>query len=82
MIKVEDLPIAVQQSSFEGKSLYEMLQEVEKKIIIKAYKTFQSSYKVAKHLRISQSAATRKIKKYVEDQKGDGSRNEEGAISF
>jgi len=82
LIKVEDLPIAVQQSSFEGKSLYEMLQEVEKKIIIKAYKTFQSSYKVAKHLRISQSAATRKIKKYVEDQKGDGSRNEEGAISF
>jgi PAS domain S-box-containing protein len=84
MITVEDLPLTMQQSSFEiaGKGLYEMLEEVEKNIILKAYKTFKSSYKVAEHLKISQSAATRKIKKYVEQQKGDGKFDEKGAISF
>lgn len=84
MITVEDIPISMQQSSFEiaGKSLYEMLEEVEKNIILKTYKTFKSSYKVAEHLKISQSAATRKINKYVEKQKEDGNIDEKGTISF
>ncbi|MDQ0162169.1 transcriptional regulator with PAS, ATPase and Fis domain [Bacillus alveayuensis] len=69
VITEEDLPLSMQQASLEqeGKSLYEMLEEVEKNIILKAYKKCKSSYKVAELLKISQSSATRKIKKYVEN---------------
>jgi len=39
--------------------------EVEKEMIIKAYNELGSSYEVAKHLKISQSKASRLIRKYV-----------------
>ncbi len=47
--------------------LKEALEEVEKKIVLSAYNTYKSSYKVAKSLKISQSAAHRKIMKYRAD---------------
>ncbi|KFM99195.1 PAS domain-containing protein [Bacillus clarus] len=66
-VTIEDLPLSMQESTVEqsGQSLYKMLEEVERNIILKAYKTYGSSYKVAEFLQISQSAATRKIKKFT-----------------
>jgi len=46
-------------------SLDDALMEVEKEMIIKAYNELGSSYEVAKHLKISQSKASRLIRKYV-----------------
>jgi transcriptional regulator with PAS, ATPase and Fis domain len=67
LVTMEDLPLSMQNSTIEqsGKNLYEMLEEVERNIILKTYKAHQSSYKVAEALKISQSAATRKIKKFI-----------------
>ena len=74
VVTIEDLPIAMQESTVEqsGQSLYKMLEEVERNIILKAYKTCGSSYKVAEFLKISQSAATRKIKKLIEEEENSG----------
>ncbi|EPC8421853.1 PAS domain-containing protein [Bacillus wiedmannii] len=74
IVTIEDLPIAMQESTVEqsGQSLYKMLEEVERNIILKAYKTYGSSYKVAEFLKISQSAATRKIKKLIEEEENSG----------
>ncbi|MFJ9305229.1 RNA polymerase subunit sigma-54 [Bacillus toyonensis] len=74
VVTIEDLPIAMQESTVEqsGQSLYKMLEEVERNIILKAYKTCGSSYKVAEFLKISQSAATRKIKKFIEEEENIG----------
>ncbi|PEO09081.1 RNA polymerase subunit sigma-54 [Bacillus wiedmannii] len=74
IVTIEDLPIAMQESTVEqsGQSLYKMLEEVERNIILKAYKTYGSSYKVAEFLKISQSAATRKIKKLLEEEEHIG----------
>lgn len=74
IVTIEDLPIAMQESTVEqsGQSLYKMLEEVERNIILKAYKTYGSSYKVAEFLKISQSAATRKIKKLIEEEENIG----------
>ena len=41
------------------------LNEIEREMIIKAYEKYGSSYKVAAELGISQTAAYRKIKKYL-----------------
>jgi transcriptional regulator with PAS, ATPase and Fis domain len=41
------------------------LDEIEREMIIKAYEKYKSSYKVAEELGISQTAAYRKIKKYI-----------------
>lgn len=41
------------------------LAEIEREMVIKAYEKYGSSYKVAKELGISQTAAYRKIKKYL-----------------
>ncbi|WP_242248427.1 sigma-54-dependent Fis family transcriptional regulator [Bacillus cereus group sp. BfR-BA-01523] len=73
-VTVEDLPLSMQEATVEqsGQSLYRMLEEVERNIILKAYKTYGSSYKVAEFLRISQSAATRKIKKFIEEEENIG----------
>lgn len=49
-------------------SLKEMLQKHESVIINHAYMKFGSSYKVAKYLKISQSQASYKIRKYVSEQ--------------
>ena len=42
IVTIEDLPIAMQESTVEqsGQSLYKMLEEVERNIILKAYKTW------------------------------------------
>ncbi|MGH0950047.1 sigma-54 interaction domain-containing protein [Bacillus mycoides] len=73
-VTVEDLPLSMQEATVEqsGQSLYRMLEEVERNIILKAYKTYGSSYKVAEFLQISQSAATRKIKKFIEEDENIG----------
>jgi len=74
VVTVEDLPLSMQEAAVEqsGQSLYKMLEEVERNIILKAYKTCGSSYKVAEFLQISQSAATRKIKKFIEEEENIG----------
>ena len=74
VVTVEDLPLSMQEAAVEqsGQSLYKMLEEVERNIILKAYKTYGSSYKVAEFLQISQSAATRKIKKFIEGEENIG----------
>lgn len=74
VVTVEDLPLSMQEAAIEqsGQSLYKMLEEVERNIILKAYKTYGSSYKVAEFLQISQSAATRKIKKFIEEEENIG----------
>lgn len=73
-VTVEDLPLSMQEATVEqsGQSLYRMLEEVERNIILKAYKTYGSSYKVAEFLQISQSLATRKIKKFIEEEENIG----------
>ncbi|MEV5109531.1 sigma 54-interacting transcriptional regulator [Bacillus nitratireducens] len=73
-VTVEDLPLSMQEATVgqSGQSLYRMLEEVERNIILKAYKTYGSSYKVAEFLQISQSAATRKIKKFIEEEEKIG----------
>ncbi|MGE7939086.1 sigma-54 interaction domain-containing protein [Bacillus paramycoides] len=73
-VTVEDLPLSMQEATVEqsGQSLYRMLEEVERNIILKAYKTYGSSYKVAEFLQISQSAATRKIRKFIEEEENIG----------
>ncbi|KIV63508.1 sensory box sigma-54 dependent DNA-binding response regulator, in GABA cluster [Bacillus mycoides] len=74
VVTIEDLPLSMQEATVEqsGQSLYRMLEEVERNIILKAYKTYRSSYKVAEFLQISQSAATRKIKKFIEEEENIG----------
>ncbi|PEQ29636.1 sigma-54 interaction domain-containing protein [Bacillus thuringiensis] len=74
VVTVEDLPLSMQEAAVEqsGQSLYKMLEEVERNIILKVYKTYGSSYKVAEFLQISQSAATRKIKKFIEEEENIG----------
>lgn len=74
VVTVEDLPLSMQEAAVEqsGRSLYKMLEEVERNIILKAYKTYGSSYKVAEFLQISQSATTRKIKKFIEEEENIG----------
>ncbi|NIE93693.1 PAS domain-containing protein [Bacillus sp. Ab-1751] len=74
VVTVEDLPLSMQEVAVEqsGQSLYKMLEGVERNIILKAYKTYGSSYKVAEFLQISQSAATRKIKKFIEEEENIG----------
>ena len=47
-----------------GGTLEEALEEVEKTIILRAYRESGSSYEVAKTLKISQSKASRLIRKY------------------
>lgn len=43
------------------------LEQVERELICKAYKQYGSSYKVAEVLKISQSKASRKIRKYIKN---------------
>ena len=67
VIQMVDLPehIYTSSSSKSKTTLKEILAEVEKSIVLELYETEQSSYKVAEKLGISQTAATRKIRKYV-----------------
>lgn len=49
----------------DGVSFEEMVEEYKEKIIQKAYKYYPSSRKLGEALKISQSSATRMIKKYI-----------------
>ncbi|MDO4542396.1 MAG: sigma 54-interacting transcriptional regulator [Bacillota bacterium] len=56
-------------------SLDEALEEVERKIILQSYEKYGSSYEVARKLKISQSKASRLIRRYygsVKDKKSNG----------
>jgi PAS domain S-box-containing protein len=73
LICIDDLPAAVFLPGSSEQNmvslnyigpLSEALEEVEKQLILSAYETYRSSYKVADLLKISQSGASRKIMKY------------------
>ncbi|GHH99465.1 sigma-54 interaction domain-containing protein [Neobacillus kokaensis] len=68
VVQESDLPEYIQEASSAPSdlTLKEILEEVEQSIILKEYEKENSSYKVAKKLGISQTAAARKIKKYLE----------------
>ncbi|MED4080461.1 sigma-54-dependent Fis family transcriptional regulator [Halalkalibacterium halodurans] len=68
MVVAEDLPFHTESkpATIEGRSLKELLEETERAIIREGYASHQSSYKLAEALKISQSSAMRKIKKYIE----------------
>ncbi len=67
VVTLNDLPCCMKQNSIVSmeRSLHEILEEVEKTVVLDAYEKYQSSYKVAEKLGISQSAATRKIRKFL-----------------
>ncbi|EJA6942529.1 sigma 54-interacting transcriptional regulator [Clostridioides difficile] len=52
-------------TNYKNKIFDTLIKEYEKNIILDAYEKFGSSYKVAKHLEISQSKANRLIRKYT-----------------
>ncbi|AXU27438.1 TPA: sigma 54-interacting transcriptional regulator [Clostridioides difficile] len=52
-------------TNYKNKNFDTLIKEYEKNIILDAYEKFASSYKVAKHLEISQSKANRLIRKYT-----------------
>ncbi|WP_368653888.1 sigma-54 interaction domain-containing protein [Ornithinibacillus sp. 4-3] len=65
-VKLSQLPSSVKLGSIsKAKTLPEKMAQLEQSLILEAYDIYHSSYKVAESLGISQSAATRKIKKYV-----------------
>jgi len=74
-IKIDDLPIYILKtrnvikhiSCNEELSLDTLLEEEESKIIRNMYLYFNSSYKLAEKLKISQSKASRLIRKYCND---------------
>ncbi|MCI1931173.1 MAG: PAS domain S-box protein [Clostridia bacterium] len=69
-ILVKDMPKSIfdiyskPQNFCKGKTLNEVLESVERQVVIKAYKKCKSSVAVAKELGISQPKAYRLIKKY------------------
>ncbi|MFP3665484.1 sigma-54 interaction domain-containing protein [Priestia sp. SIMBA_032] len=68
MITLKDLPFAKEFAIDQPvHTLPEMIEHVEKEMVIKAFEQHRSSYKVAEQLGISQSQASRKIRKYVSD---------------
>ncbi|MED3883192.1 sigma-54 interaction domain-containing protein [Priestia aryabhattai] len=68
MITRKDLPFAKEFAIDPPvHTLPEMIEHVEKEMVIKAFEQHRSSYKVAEQLGISQSQASRKIRKYVSD---------------
>ncbi|WP_100401993.1 sigma-54 interaction domain-containing protein [Bacillus sp. FJAT-42315] len=70
VVTLNDLPLEMVQQELteKGTTLPEILEEVERKMVVEAYGKFSSTYKIAKALGISQSSAARKVKKYVEDE--------------
>ncbi|MBM7648540.1 PAS domain S-box-containing protein [Bacillus ectoiniformans] len=74
VVTLNDLPIEMFEQNFvkKGNTLPEVLEEVERNMVIQAYEQFSSTYKVAEFLGISQSSAARKVKKYIERVEGDG----------
>jgi TyrR family helix-turn-helix protein/PAS domain S-box-containing protein len=68
VIRVDDLPAILKPkeeiSSVEGKTLQEMLEQYEARILGIAYDQLKSTTKVAKKLGISQATVVRKLQKY------------------
>jgi len=66
-ITTKDLPTDIKKGKMPsiGRTLNEILEDVEKKIILESYTKHQSTYSVAEELGISQSTATRKVRKYI-----------------
>lgn len=69
VVKMQDLPDYMRTTVHPKKdmTLPEILSQVEKNIITDMYEEEGSSYKVAERLGISQTAASRKIKKYIKN---------------
>nr|WP_286883527.1 sigma 54-interacting transcriptional regulator [Aneurinibacillus sp. UBA3580] len=75
MIQVSDLPPIIVEnikphvSSVKPSlsSLQSILEEVEKNIVVDSYTKYRSTRKVAEHLSISQSKASRLVRKYCSD---------------
>ncbi|TYR81149.1 PAS domain-containing protein [Priestia megaterium] len=66
-VALKDLPFEYPLSlENPNRTLPEVVEDIERKMVIEAYEKFESSYKVAKQLGISQSQANRKIRKYLE----------------
>jgi len=68
IVTLKDLPLLIKKQKIDqnGKTLPGILEDFERSIIEEVYEKHHSSYKVAEELGISQSAATRKIKKYIQ----------------
>ncbi|AZU62553.1 sigma-54 interaction domain-containing protein [Neobacillus mesonae] len=67
VITIKDLPYNLReyQNKRNNKMLNEIIEDLEKAVITESYKQYNSTYKVAKELGISQSSVQRKIKKYL-----------------
>ena len=61
----EDIVSDLTSINCKNKNFDTLIMEYEKNIILDSYEKFGSSYKVAKHLEISQSKASRLIRKYT-----------------
>ncbi|TCO79520.1 sigma 54-interacting transcriptional regulator [Marinisporobacter balticus] len=70
IIHVCDLPVSLGESKMHQVECKEIIplkraiEETEKEIILKAYKKYNNTYKVAEVLGVSQSTIVRKLKKY------------------
>ncbi|WP_416825245.1 sigma-54 interaction domain-containing protein [Ectobacillus polymachus] len=56
-----------QMQKLQNSTLHAALEELEKDLIVHSYKKFRSTRKVADHLSISQSKASRLVRKYCHD---------------
>ena len=79
MIRNDNLPLkmksrAVESPSMENRTLKEILESVEEKVIVEAYKKHGTTTGVAKTLGISQPSASLKVSKYVKKKNGDQKR--------
>lgn len=63
----ENMSLHTEESHEEKINAGKTIQDMEKDMIIKMWEKYQSSYKVAEALGISQSTANRKIRKYVKN---------------
>lgn len=67
-VKLSQLPSSVKLGSIsKAKTLPDKIEQLEQSLILEAYDLYGSSYKVAESLGISQSSATRKIRKYIKE---------------
>lgn len=67
-VNLSQLPTSVKLGSIsKAKTLPDKMEQLEQTLILEAYDLYGSSYKVAESLGISQSSATRKIRKYIKD---------------
>ncbi|BBO81699.1 hypothetical protein DSCO28_22650 [Desulfosarcina ovata subsp. sediminis] len=72
VIYARDLPASIVQQDQRcqtvpepgGESLNAMLNHIEKEILVRAFRDLKSTRKVGRHLKISQSAVMRKVKKH------------------